>query len=677
MVVAAAAGLAASVLAILRTAGDLAVFFGAFAVFVAAGWPLARWYMGDQASAWARAIVAIFLGYLAGALVYMALRAAHIAAPGMVLLACGALAGLLTWTVGRHNRAGLIDVAGLDRHDATAVAGLILLVVLLVGPVFANVGRQTHAGAAYRAYFIADLFAHMSVTAELAKGVTPPVNPYLPSEALPYYWGYFTFPALFSALRPALLPDRGILLTDLILAAVCVSLWYIATRLLGASRLAAAVAWVVVIVATSFEGAFLVVREWLLGRGLWEFRNWNVDAVTRWAWDLPPFDGLHRIMWYTPQHEMAVTMGVLVLATMVRARDADSSARGLADGVLLGSAWAFSSFNALLLIAWYGLVELLVLVRRWPVRVLSWLRARALAAAIVLVFVGLTLALQMVPRSAGDVLLQVNRHFLKGPWAFIALSFGPALLFAPLGLWATFHRRPPVALSLAILTLVCTDVFLFVEVQGHENTYVPFRAGHLFYIVLAFLLAAAIDAWRGWPRTARRIAWAILLVGTLAGLPTAALDWYNARDITNVMISPGLFPWTVHISADDLQAAHWIDAELPADAIVQTDASARGRATWAFIPAFARRRERSGLGLFEPNPRRFDKDIERIRIIFRTGDLDLAYGYCQRMGIQYLYVGAAERAANGSAAVDKFQSDYKRFEMAFRLGSVTIYKVLT
>ena len=110
------------------------------------------------------------------------------------------------------------------------------LVLVTVGPVFAKVGAATPQGLAYRAYFTADLFAHMSVVAELAHRHIPLLNPYLPTETLPYYWACFSLPAVFSGLRPDLGFDRGILQTDLALALVLVVVWYTAARALGPRR---------------------------------------------------------------------------------------------------------------------------------------------------------------------------------------------------------------------------------------------------------------------------------------------------------------------------------------------------------------------------------------------------------------------------------------------------------
>ena len=128
------------------------------------------------------------------------------------------------------------------------------------------------------------------------------------------------YPTLFKALRPSLLVDRGILQTDLAIAVVLVGVWYVALRTLGASAKAAAWAWGIAIAAPSFEGLELLWLEVAHGRPLGDFRFVNVDGFTRWRWDLPPVDSLHRIFWYTPQHATALTMGVLLIATVIAAR---------------------------------------------------------------------------------------------------------------------------------------------------------------------------------------------------------------------------------------------------------------------------------------------------------------------------------------------------------------------
>jgi hypothetical protein len=662
-----------SALAVLLSPLDLLLFLVLLTLFTAPGWPLARWFAGDDADPVTRTTLALLLGYLAGATVYVVLRLAGVSSPFGVLLACPALALVLLWLL-RGPRDGVVALARLEPGDLAGLAVLWLIVTAIVGPVFARVGQSTSGGLAYRAYFIADLFAHMTVVAELVKGATPPLNPFYPHESFPYYWTYFTLPALFAKLRPELIVDRGILATDIFAAGLLVSTGYIVLRSVGASALAATISWIVVIVASSFEGLYFLWTQLTLKRPLDGFRYVNIDAITRWFWDLPPVDGLHRIMWYTPQHEMAISFGLIVLLTTVLARRPNSLSRGVVDGLFLGAVVAFSSFNGVLLVAWYAITEVTILALDRGRDLGQWVLSRGVAALIVLCFLGLTLALGMVQHTPNAFILGWNRHFLRGPLAFVFLSFGPALLFAPLGL-ARLRQSSRLLIALAALTLVCLVLFLFVDLRGHENTYVTFRTGQLMFLVLAILLAFAIDTWRRWSTPVAQGLFAALLITSVLAVPTVAMDWYNARDIDNTAMDPGGFPWTLYVTPDDQAAARWIRENLPIDAQVQTDPWSRARNEWAFVTVFAERRMTTGIGIFELNPARFQQNVNRIKIVFRTLNVDESYGYCQRMNIEYLYVGDIERRIHG-AGVLKFGAHPEKFQLVYRSGSVEIYKVL-
>ena len=549
-----------------------------------------------------------------------------------------------------------------------------IVVALIVGPVFANVGVPTPSGQAFRAYFIADLFAHMSVVGELVKGATPPINPYFPTESLPYYWTYFSFPAVFSALRPALMLHVGILFADLAAAAIFVGIAYLVVRSLGASAAATTIAWLVVVLATSFEGTYYLFGQWQRGRPLGDARMMNIDAVTRWVFKLPGTDGLQRLMWWTPQHEMAITMGLVVMAGLILARDRRSPWIGLFDGLLLGAAFAFSSFNGILLVGSYALAEVARLVLDRGSALGRWLLGRVIAAAVVLGFVGLTVALGMIQRTPGAFIFGWNRYFLRAPWTFLFLSFGPVALFALVGVWPLARRAPRLLVTMAAVLAVCAGSFLYFDVRGHENAYVVFRTAQLVLLLLAIALAFAFDWWRRWWKPLAVTTTSVLFLTAVVSLPTVAIDWYNARDITNVTMSPGAFPWTVHVSPDEQVAIRWVERNLPAEATIQTDADERARWTWALVPAFVRHRMGTGLGLFEPNPARFNENMRKISALYRTTDADEAARLCKEMGIEYLWVGDVERRSAGPGLA-KFDEHSERFERVFRFRSVEIFRV--
>ncbi len=653
---------------------ELLLFVAIAALFTASGWPLARWFAGDATDRVTRIALALPLGYFAGATTYCLFRLIGLSSPSLVLAACATIAAVL-WARLRGPQAGVASLIPLGPADRSAIATLALLAVALVGPVFARVGEVTSRGLAYRSYFNADLFAHMSVVAELAKGASPPLNPFYPTEALPYYWTYFTLPGLFSQFRPELPVDPAIMLTDLWMAVAFVAVAFVVVRNLGASTWATAAAWTIVLLASSFEGAYYVWQQWSTGRPLAEFEVTNIDAITRWFWNLPGVDGYHRGMWWTPQHMMGLTLGLIALLTMVRAKAPNSARAGLVEGLMLGGTLAVSSFIGIMLVAWYGLTQLLALVLEGPIRLDRWLMARGIAATIVVAYLGLVLGLGMVQSTPNAFVFGWNRHFLRGPWTFVALSFGPALFFAPLGLGRAFHTSRRLVLAVGVLLTVSAVVFLQLDLRGHENTQVTFRTGQLTYLCLGILLACAIDAWRSWgPRWSAVLVTALTLLAVVA-FPTVALDWYNARDISNIRMNPGRFPWTIDITPDDQAAVRWIQRSVPLDATVQPDAAPRERNTWAFIPAFAKRRMATGNALFTLNPERYVKNMDDIHLAFATWPSDTAHAYFKQLGVDYVYVGDVERIVNGDN-VKKFAEQPDKFEPVYRRGSVEIFKIV-
>ena len=405
------------------------------------------------------------------------------------------------------------------------------------------------------------------------------------------------------------------------------------------------------------------------------FRDYNVDAVTRWWWDGPSADGLHRLFWYTPQHGTAITAGLLAVATFALARDANGIRRALFDGLLLAAALMCSSFNGGMLVIWYTAAETLSLATSGGRDLVRWLIARTIPAIMVLAGLGLLVGLGMIQHSANVAVFQWNARLEREPIWLALMTLGAAPLLAVIG-WPRLRRLAPRAfLALAVLAVLCLLILMFVELKYHPNTYVPFRVFHMLYLVCAVWMAFAVDAWRAWRRPARVAMWTLTAVLVVLALPTVALDWLNTRDIRNVDLNPGGFAWTVRIGPGDQAALRWIRRNLPLNAVVQTDADSRGRATWALIPAIARRRLATGLGLFEPDQTRFEPNIRRIRTLFRTHDAAEAHGYSRRLGIDYLYVGDVERAAYGEGA-EKFARHPDLFRGVFDNGAVQIYEVL-
>ena len=174
-------------------------------------------------------------------------------------------------------------------------------------------------------------------------------------------------------------------------------------------------------------------------------------------------------------------------------------------------------------------------------------------------------------------------------------------------------------------------------------------------------------------RLGTRAAAALAIVILLTGLPTTAIDTWNAQDIWNRRPGPG-FRWTLWVTPAQQDAFRWIRANTPQDAVVQMEPMLRGREHWSLIPTFAGRRMAAGLPIsLLPLPE-YDERSSMVRTLFATADLDEASRIAYRLRIDYLYVELEDIAAYGEG-VAKFAENPDRFERVFSNDEVRVYRI--
>lgn len=191
--------------------------------------------------------------------------------------------------------------------------------------------------------------------------------------------------------------------------------------------------------------------------------------------------------------------------------------------------------------------------------------------------------------------------------------------------------------------------------------WVGFRTGHLLFSFLPALVAWSYQRLL----TAGRIGLAGAMTAgvLLAGLPTTAIDAYNAQDVDNLREGPG-FRWTLALSPSQWEAVEWIRQATPRDAIVQAEPVSRGRDAWSLIPSFAGRRMAAGLPISLLHEPHYDEASALIRTMFADDDAAQAHRIASRLGVQYVYVDADDRARY--PAVGKFDDHPDLFEAVFR-----------
>lgn len=602
----------------------------------------------------------------------------------MGYLGIWAVFALLAWASWRRSRPPLIALPPWQRSHTAALCLVLLLVPSLVGRPFSQNGSVDAEGNQhFRAYFTADFMWHMALTAELARERTPPRNPYVARERLQYYWTYFLLPAVAVAEAPSKTLTVG---RTLELNAMCTGLLFLAGLLVTTwcfiPRMAA-VAWatVIVLLAASAEGAYILWIIFQYDKPLSAVRELNIDAITLWHFSGLTIDGLPRALWYTPQHALSLALSLIALLIVGRGgRDAPLPAVLLA-GTALGCAILMSPFLGAVFTLIYALALGIDLLRRsepadraqetgwrWP----EWrLVGRHLLATLPLLAAVWACREGDMIQQAGSA-LQVSLATLakNAPLMILLLGLGPALLPAALGLWPSLRTR---AVRPAFVGFVFgLGLLYFVHLGSTDPIWVGWRAGQVVLVTLPALAASGfvlLERWGG--------RWVLHGVGTLLlliGLPTTMIDLYNAQDMTNHGQGPG-YEWTVTLTPSQRAAFDWIQRWTMPQDIVQFDPTVRGRDTWSLIPSFAHRRMASGLPIWLLDMPSYEQRAEEVSAIYTTLDAESAWSVARSFGIDYVYIDGWERRRHDAAALAKFDhSQY--FKAVFRSHEVAIYRVL-
>lgn len=612
------------------------VYLAGLALALLPGWPVAAYVFGGRhPAAW---IAGAALGYpLTGLLLWLPLA---LGVAGPVTFAGVWLVGtVLLWGVLWPRRAARIALPAWTSRDTFAFALVLLLVPLIVGRPFTRIGEPDADGARqFRAYFTADFLWHMALTAELEKLERQPHNPYVAGEPLKYYWLHFVPPAAAATVAGKWLPDRVGRLTinatgtgTIFLGSLFLFVWASSEARAAAAALATALA----VLASSAEGLFLIYDHIRVNAPLGLIRNMNVDAVTAWFFGAFTIDGLQRALLYNPHHSMAAASGLVALTIAASADAALMAGVALAAGVALGLAFMLSPFPGACLVAIFGFSCFIqILASRAGLRAIVRLALSALPVAAAF---GWCVLNQTFEGGPGNLHFGFYSAARAMPVGALLLAAGPALAPALVGLAvlpSRWRRLLPAASGLGLA--LC--LIYFVHLRS-EMIWIGWRAGQILLLCAAALSAAGLAALTARSRTAA----AIFVVAVAAiGLPTTAIDLFNAQDVENRARSSG-FAWTLRVTPGEWEAFEWLRRRTPKDAVVQVDPITRGRDSWTIVPSFAERRMAAGLPISLLAQPQYHELSEKVRYLYSTADAAEAWHVARMLQINYLVVGRVER----------------------------------
>jgi hypothetical protein len=624
-------------------------------------------------------------GWIAGGLVGYAATALAIWAPiaakvpsRMTVVAAWCVVTGAAWLAGGRGRTPCVALPRWRAADSLGLAVILCLTLALTTPPLARVGEsETGGDLAYRSYFTADFVWHTAVAAELAKFSMPPRNPYLASQPIHYYWTYFLMPATVSRLGPGPLNDVQLclkinaLLTGLLfMSAVFLAAWAAIGRVLPVT-LAVALA----LVAASAEGSYEMYRLWAHGEPMRALRDINIDAITAWHFQGLRLDGLPRCLWYVPQHSMAYALGLVALTAAASLGSAASTTAVLLCGLALGAATIMNPFvGGTFALAWGIAVAVDAL--RSPDSAAKILR-HALAAIPVVGAVLWCVAARMVDGAGDGLAFGFWGPAAHAPIVVLLLSLGPILIPAVVGIAA--RAEIPFARIRPALVLVVLSLLLMYLVRLRVDTaWVPFRAGQMLLAAAPAIVARGLAAaWDSKLRSVGIMAIALLFV---VGVPTTAIDAYNAQDVEDADAGPG-FHWTLMLHPDEEKALAWIRRTTPSTALVQMEPTVRDRdlspgdwgERWSLIPSFAERRMAAGLPISLMRVPEYSEKSALVKTIYQTTDPYEAWTIAHRLRIAFLYVDGLDRHVYEGAA--KFDASPRYFTPAFRSGEVAVYEV--
>jgi hypothetical protein len=553
--------------------------------------------------------------------------------------------------------------------DSAALLLVLVLVPLLMGPPYARLGQADAGGHRYyRAYFTADFLWHTALAFEVGKFSLPPRNPYMTPRPMNYYWTYFLLPATAAELVPPspagfVELQRYLKANALLAGLLMIGALFLVVRSAVPGPRPAALALVLAVVAASAEGAYAIVDLARRGAPLAALSDMNIDAVTAWFFNGLRIDNVPRSLWYTPQHATSVALGLVSWLVAASAGAAASPAAIAGAGLALGLATTMNPLLGGCFSLVYGATiagDALGSGRFW-----ERVARHGLAALPVLLAVFWGWASRVMD-GAGSA-LQIGLSSITGhsPVITLVLGLGPILVPALVGFRALPHTSArPVWIAGAGILL---GLFLLYFVRISEASWVGFRAGQILLVSIPILLARTLASIG--PRRAALLAAVILVLG----IPTTAVDTWNAQDTGNRREGPG-FRWTLWVTPDQQRAFAWIRAYTPADAVVQMEPMVRGREHWTLIPSFAGRRMAAGLPIsLLPLPE-YAELSERVKTVFATVDGREASATARRLRIDYLYVDGTDAQAYPEG-VRKFDDHPTLFTRVFASGDVRVYRV--
>ena len=503
----------------------------------------------------------------------------------------------------------------------------LLITVALVWLPLAHIGAETERGFAYRAYFNADYFKHLSITGTLAQTGVPPENPYLFGYTLHYYWFFYIIPAYWTKLFRHFPPQFLFIQFTIVGTLSFVAALYCAVKEFTTSGKILPLLLPLFAFGGSYEALFGLKRLYSENQNWRALTTLNIDAATRWFWNTPQVDTLYRALLYAPQHLLALSL--LLLWLIVRRKNLSLTAKALLYTAIF-STMGFATLIGIVFIFCVLLLLLLDFVRAPRDKYRELLLAAILGVTFLFIYFPVLQMFQTGEDTFDFGLVGRIWGHLPG---YLILNWGVLLIFGIAGIFWTTTKFPRSILCLFLfISLLCMH-YVKDKVGGSEVT---LKLGYLADLSLLLLSAGFMD--RFLTRFPKRLPLLAALVAffTLPASLTWLVDAYNTQDVNNVN-------FTTYVARSDASAMKWMKENISDESPVQNYALEGQNMRASEIPTFAWRPVYLGDDFHAKAFQVPFSDVEErkrtVWSLFHSNDPVAISAMAQGQNIRYLYLG--------------------------------------
>lgn len=564
--------------------------------------------------------------------------------------------------------------------------GLILVLVVVSGPLF-SVGRPMGDSYVYAPYFNRDFLRNVAFGASLSQGEIPPANPYFKGETLHYYWFQMVFPAQVYRLS-----GRSVVLEDIfLLSTLLVDIAFVFVFVHFLRRFVRRVPALVLVVGLAFAAeSYQALFKAVLAL---QPTHWALEGTWLGAIALPPVGYFFQSLLYLPHHLSALVTFVIVISLMVEHGGRGRVKRALSAGTLLILASGFSFFIIAFgflwagsYLAWQALKDVVKPAKlRGSAQRRSSFAATVLSGLLVggagLVAYALLDRLDMLLGGGNAWSIAVNKFHLVAPLHFLVM-LGPMLVLGLAG-FVISARSPKMRSRWDGLLWLFLSVLLLITFVVPKNLpawEVSQKLGVVLRVAALVLAGVFLDRLVDEGIRERKVAWVALLLFCASALPNLLAYEY-------VHLNVGDSNLLTYVGRPERDAAEWIRAQTPLDAVVQTwpggQTSVRpyyqsDGGVYSLVPVFGERQTVVGDPQFTryylPGLMYGEVDVRATRVsqIYERPDQVDVVNVLEQFHIDYVYWGIAER----ECCLEKlgWYEESSQFEKVYDRDGVSIFR---